>query len=369
MKAHLEPRHVTPTSDIRVATLERAHEDAYNQFVASHPHALVFYTLRYRDFLCELLGCHPRYAVAWQRERIVGVMPLMEMDGLCGRVLNSMPYFGSNGGPLVTDPAAHPALISWYHEQLYDDGTAAGTLVTNPLAVDRDPPDHDFVETRVGHVTSLPPDPSEAALLAAVDKSRRWDIKKAERLGTRVAIENDAIATLRDMHGESMKAIGAEAKSQAFFSALPRHFRAEVDYDIFVARTGDGPVAALLVFYTAQSADYFMPAVPPAARTGQPLALILKTAMLHAVDRGGRRWNWGGSPASHTTLQRFKAKWGGKPHTYRFWTKVNDPGLLSATPARLRSGYPGFFVLPYDRLHNHAESTSTMRSEARPSHI
>ncbi len=335
---------------VRVSAVRPQHEVAYEQFVTSHPDALVFYTLGYRNLLREVLGCRPRYAIASQQGRIVGVLPLMETDGPYGTVLNSLPYFGSNGGPLVTGPDACEALVSWYHEQLYDGNISAGTLITNPLAPPSKLPDHDLVQVKIGHVTSLPADPREADLLRVLDKSRRWDIRKAERLGIRVSIDNDAIPTLRELHERSMSAIGAEAKAPAFFTALPKHFRAGADYDIFVARLDGAAIAALLVFYTGTSVDYFMPAVPPESRERQPLALILKTAMLYAVERGCERWNWGGSPSAHTTLQRFKAKWGGQPMEYRAWIRINDPAIYSASVDRLRSSYPGFFVVPYDSL-------------------
>ncbi len=203
---------------------------------------------------------------------------------------------------------------------------------------------------RIGHVTDLPASGDEADLLHLIDGSARRNIRKAERLGISVAIESDAIDSLQAMHAESMTAIGADVKSAAFFSALQQHFQAGQDYEIFLARLDDSPVAALLVFYTGITVDYFIPATRPDFRAAQPLALILRTAMLHAAERGAQRWNWGGSPTAHVPLQRFKAKWGGVPLEYRYLTKINTPTLFSATPNDLRSGYPGFFVVPYDKL-------------------
>lgn len=343
---------VAAIPQVSVTLLRPEHELAYERFVVSHPHVLVFYTLRYRDLLCELLGCSPRYAIALRGERIVGVLPLMEKDGLYGRVLNSLPYFGSNGGALTSDVEAEAALVAWYNERASDGAISAATLITNPLRPCATKPSHDFVGERVAHMTTLPADAREDDLLQVVDKSRRWDMRKAERLGTRVAIDNQALSLLQEMHIESMEAKGADVKSPAFFVALPRYFRPATDYDIFVARVEDAPVASLLIFYTGTVADYYMPALPAHSRGGQPMALLLKMAMLHASERGVTRWNWGGSPSTHVTLQRFKAKWGGEPHEYRYWTKVNDPELLSATPQSLRAAYPGFYVVPYNRTHS-----------------
>lgn len=344
---------------VRVRDLRPADAAAYERFVASHSGSLVFYTLRYRDLLQEVLDCRPRYAIAYEDDRVVGVLPLMETEGPYGTVLNSLPYYGSNGGPLASTSKAYEALIAWYHQRLHDCNAAAGTLISNPLAPPTELPEHDLVQVKIGHLTTLPTDAREADLLEVVDKSGRRNIRKAERLGARVTIDNDAVTALRELHERSMAAIGAEAKAPAFFAALPEHFRAGTDYDIFVARVHGDVVAALLIFYTGTSVDYFVPAVPPESRERQPLALILKTAMLHAVERGCALWNWGGSPSTHTTLQRFKAKWGGQPIEYRVWTRVKEQALLSVGVDQLRSGYPGFFVVPYDQLH---ESEPSARS-------
>lgn len=91
-------------SGVRVIELESSREPDYSAFLQDHPAPLITYSLRYRDMLCELLGCEPHYAIAVADERIVGILPLMSFLGKFGRVLNSLPYFGSNGGALATEP-------------------------------------------------------------------------------------------------------------------------------------------------------------------------------------------------------------------------------------------------------------------------
>lgn len=334
------------TVDVEYLSVER--EAAYAQFVAGHPDALISYTLAYRDLLVETLGCQPRYAVALRDAEVVGVMPMMSVEGEPGTVLNSLPYFGSNGGPLAGDAQARDALCAWYSEQAREDGVVAATVVANPLAANVADVVHDIVDSRIAHVTALAGEgAAQAGISPAIDGSARRNVAKAQRLGTAVAVENDRFDELQSLHRHSMAAIGAPVKAPQFFDAVRRNFRPATDFDLYVARTGGEAVAALLVFYCGRTVDYYVPAVAPPRRAEQPMAAILVQAMRDAARRGFTRWNWGGSPPAHQSLQRFKAKWGGVPTEYHYKTKLNDTSLLRARREDILTAYPGFFVVPF----------------------
>ncbi len=340
-----------PHPDIQVLARSADHELGYSQFVDEHPGALVSYSLRYRDFLADLLGCEPCYAIAVRDDEVVGIMPLMRGRGELGEVLNSLPYFGSNGGPLGSSEEAHEALLGWYDDQVADSAVAAATVVENPLANSWRPPRHQLTDERIAHITDLTgPEPAEDRVWRIIEGSARRNVKKTKRLGTVVAVENQAFPELEALHRASMEAIGAEVKSHAFFSGVQRHFRAGEDFNLFVARLEDDPVAALLVFYSARTVDYYVPAVDPEHRPIQAMAAILFFALVEAAGRDLTHWNWGGSRPDQEALQRFKAKWGGVPHPYRYWTTVNREELLEASPETLLSTYPGFFVVPFSNL-------------------
>jgi hypothetical protein len=227
----------------------------------------------------------------------------------------------------------------------------AATVIANPLAQRQASLVHDLVDRRIAHITPLSGSgDTETRILAAIDGSARRNAGKAARLGVRVAVENDSFEALQSLHHASMSAIGAQVKAPAFFDAVPRRFGPGAEFDLYVARLDGEAVAALLVFYCAQTVDYYVPAVSPEHRSEQPMAAILLRAMSDAAERGLARWNWGGSWPSHESLQRFKAKWGGIPIEYRYETKLNDDSLLCAQPEELLAEYPGFFVVPFSAL-------------------
>lgn len=347
-----------PAGAVEVVELRPDGDEEYEEFVRAHPQALLYHSARFRDFLVDLLGCEPCYGVARAQGRIRGVLPLMAAAGPRGRVLNSLPFYGSNGGILAADAEAGAALAAWYRDCVASEGVAAATMIDNPLDPADPAPAHDVSDVRVGCMTPLAGagDPDER-LLALIDGSARRNVAKAVRSGVAVDVDNDAFDTLEDLHRAGMESIGGRPKSPAFFRAVPRCFRAGEDYDLYVARIGGEIVAALLVFFYGSVAEYYVPATRAESRSEQPMAAILRRAMVDAMGRGLTQWNWGGSWVSQENLIRFKTKWGGRACEYRYWTSITDPELLTAGPDELLAAYPDFFVVPFASLRPGPEVT------------
>ena len=344
---------------MRVIPLTAAREDDWTAFLRARPEALLYHSLPYRDLLADLLGCRPDYLVAVDAdERVRGALPIMwALDASGTRVANALPYYGSNGAPVADSDEAAAALAAAWDARATAPDTAAATLVANPLAGEPKVA-HTHVDERISMVTDLP-DPGgdfEERLLAAIDASARRNVRKAERAGYEVVRDEEALDDLRRLHEENMAAIGGAAKSAAFFEAVPRHFRAGDEWQLWVARDGRSVAAALLVFHFGATAEYYTPAIAHEHRSSQPLSAILVAAMADAALRGLRRWNWGGTWRSQTGVYRFKRKWGAVERSYRYLTQLNDATLLERRPEDLTARFPNFFVVPFGALHAAAAS-------------
>jgi hypothetical protein len=337
---------------MRVVELTQEHEDGYERFLERNPAALLYHGLRFRDFVTRLLGCGVRYAIVLRGADVVGTMPVMVADGAYGTVLNSLPYFGSNGGVLVEDPEARSLLTDWYVAQLAEPGVAAATVIENPLAPEPPPGlPRDLEDERVGHITPLAAsdDPDEL-VRRSIDGSARRNIQKAIRAGVTVDLSDDGMEILERLHTANMQSVGGRAKAPEFFKLIPDYFRRGEDYNLYVARVDGTAVAALLVFYFGHTVEYYIPATDLEFRPVQPMAAVLLRAMSDAAAMGFRNWNWGGSWTDHESLIRFKAKWGGQPHVYRYSTRLRNHEILSATPEQLLAAYPGFYVVPFSAI-------------------
>ena len=335
-----------------VRPLTKAYEGEYESFLASREEALFYHSLAYRDFLHSLLGCDAIYLVALDGGRLRGVLPVMYRDGPYGRLLNSLPYFGSNGGIVAESNEARRALSFAYNEIAAADEVCAATYIGNPFDSNGvDDIVSDVIDERIGQFTRLSKADADAShLMDRFEPSGRRNIRKAQKGDVVVERDPHALESIRSIHEENMSAIGGRPKTKTFFDLVPAHFAPGVNYDVYVARLGGETIAGLLLFYAFGTVEYYIPATAGGKRSLQPLAAILLTAMTEFAGRGYHTWNWGGTWKSQEGVYRFKKKWAAEERPYKYSIRVNAPGLFEKTAKELWAAYPDFFVVPYFKL-------------------
>jgi len=336
---------------VDVVVLDQSREEAYARFVRARPDSLLYASLKYRAFLKALLHCSDEYLLAVEHDRIEGILPLMKLDveGKC--FYNSLPYYGSNGGVTANTPEATRMLVEAYNERVTRPNVAAATVVPNPFepAVTGYVKTHE--DTRIAQWIDLEPsDANLDAFLARVDSSARRNVRKALESNINVTADATQMAALRDIHRRNMASIGGRAKSDDFFELVPRCFEAGRDWELYVASHERRVIAALLLFYFNRSVEYFTPVVEASHRELQALPLLIATAVGAAVKRGHTRWNWGATWEGQTGVYRFKKKWAAKEMRYTYTTCVNDPELLTHTPAEILDRFPNAYVVPFRAL-------------------
>ena len=347
---------MSDTVDVR--RLEAADEAAYSRFVAAHPASLVYATLEFKNFLRRVTGEEDCYLAAFLDGRIVGVLPaFLQRDRGRGAVLNSLPFFGSIGGVLV-DPARPEvarALLDAFDRMGRAAQCISRTIITSPIDGDvgryeRLP--HTFVDARNCQITPLPAagDDLDTRLLALFDDPRPRNIRKAVKSGVTVTErwDDDALRFLAAVHADNIGALGGLVKPLDVFLAVPACFD-RPQFSVFVASRDGRDVAALLALFFNGTAEYFTPAALHDERSNQPLSLIIFEAMQRAARAGCRRWNWGGTWTSQTTLYDFKKRWGAVDHPYFYYTTA-DEGVLDRTREDILSAHPYFYVCPFDAL-------------------
>lgn len=336
---------------IEVSPLGAFEAEEWDAFLGGHPGALFVHSIAYRDLLVGELGCRAEYLVARDGGEIRGALPIMWAEDGGGRVCNSLPYYGSHGGPLASDPRVGGALIDAWNERALDPGTFASTMVENPFLEGGHPqPVHELTDERISQFTVLPRGGGEDQVAALISAEARSNVRKAERRGVSVELDNDAIAEVWRIHEQTMEGLGAPAKSRRFFEAIPARLRPGEDFDIWVARAGGEVAAALLVIRFNGVSEYFASGTRTEHRGDNPHAALLFAALVHEARAGARIWNWGGTHHGMDGVFHFKRKWGSREGRYRYFVRVNDRALLEATPAELVGRFPGFYVLPFSEL-------------------
>lgn len=339
---------------MRVSILTEDKNLAYEAFLKNHKAAMIYYSIKFKRFLEKQTKSEAMHLLAIdENDNIQGILPLMFKTGPFGRVLNSLPYYGSNGGILANLKEAKDILMDKYLEIVNSGEYAAATLIENPF--DKDYPYDRIisVETdfRIGQLTNIAGSFADLEeLMIRFDSKTRNIIRKAIKSGVIVNIENDQFDFLRNTHFDNMESIGGLAKDSSFFDNVLEFFEAGVDYDIYVARINDLPVAATLVFYYGKLVEYYTPVIVNKYRSFQPLSYIIATAMFNLSALGYIWWNWGGTWKSQGGVYAFKSKWGTEDKEYTYHITILNTELYHCSKDELLNLYAGYYVLPFSCL-------------------
>ncbi len=348
-----------------VDLLQPKYEEEYEALLRTNAQALFYHSLVWRNVLHTLVGGEPFYLTAKEQGRVVGILPSFLKHGPLGNVLNSLPFYGSNGGVVLRSGVNHPQavrrrLLEAFHMLAIDQRAILATIITNPLESDvayyqevRPPT---FQDMRIGQFTPLPltEDDVDENLLTLFDPVRRRNIRKAQKSGVRCH-QSDTLDDLRflaELHQESIEAIGGLAKSRDFFRSVVEQMTCGQDYCLFIAELEGQRIAGLLTFYFGRIVEYITPAIQKEFRSVQPNSLLIFEAMKDAVRKGFSYWNWGGTWVSQKSLYDFKKRWGtqDRPYYYYVYSYGDLTELLRISRAALLQAYPYFYVVPFSHL-------------------
>lgn len=324
----------------------------YDSFVGSFENALLFHSSKYLKFISDHLGFQLEvWGIKNSEDEILAVFAFAIKNGRYGKVLNSMPYYGSNGGVLYKDKLAAIALIDKWNS--FKKDFASTTIIESPYINEElmgGVASCDYETVRVTHFNHLSSNYDTESLMNVYHYKTRNVVRKALKSGIEIIEDTADLETLYTIHKDNMAAIGGKPKDKIFFDQLPEYFRFGVDYKVFYANREGKKIAALLLFFFNKTVEYFTPVVVQEYRNLQPLSLLIHHTMLISGQEGYRYWNWGGSWESQHSLIHFKERWGGEIRRYKYFTSINNPEIFKATRSSIEAEYPGFFVIPYELL-------------------
>ena len=331
--------------NIEVELLTPGREAQYEELLHSVDSSLLYSSLVYRQYLRALLPeSRDRYVIALEAGEVVGAFPaFVKYSSRFGNVLNSLPFYGSNGGITVAPGAANReavkrALMDAFISLGATENVVASTLISNPLQDEeefyRAHAEATLSDERVGQITLLPSLADDerhanARLMTLFHHKTRNSIRKAQKSEIDVSHSGApaALARLVDIHQQNMAAINGPAKPRSVFQAIRDNFNYDQHYRIYLAEKDGIIIAALLVFFHHQTAEYYTPATLEEYRLFQPMSLLIYEAMQEAVGRGLRYWNWGGPGPSQPGIYNFKKRWGSVERPYYYYTRIIDDAV------------------------------------------
>ena len=294
---------VSPTIGlgVRIADLGNPAESArIDRFVAEHPLGSLFHRPQWTRAVERGCGQRAHFLVAEQGGALVGCLPLTEIRSrLFGNALVSAG-FGTGGGVLAeTDMAA---------DRLVAAGWAIAERRGCPAMELRGGPFPELWTRQEGTYASfardLPGD--EAALLAALPRRQRAEVRRARDFGVETSAGSDR--RHRDAHfrvyGESVRNLGTPVFPRRLFDAMLDAFGGEADV---VMTWKDGqPLASMLTFYFKGVCQPYWGGGTIAARSWRANDLVYFEAMRHGLARGCIRADFGRSKVGTGPWQRKK---------------------------------------------------------------
>lgn len=282
------------------------------------------------------------YVIARERKKISGLIAFSVMeDGQFGKAMNSLPLYGSHGGPISNSRTVTQSLL----EALINLSEKCKFQYFN-LIEDPSMRIEDEVLRRVGlvardlrssHVTQLPVN------LEEFHPKTRAAVSKGARVGAVINDESDddSWIWMQKVHESSITLKGGTPKPLNLFLQLKSVLKGDVL--LRVARVDGEPVAGLVLIRQGDCVEYFTPVVIDQFRQTQILSYLIFDSMQQASTSGMRRWNWGGTRPDQETLERFKERWGANKGEYRYFCRTSDLGNEPNLNLAL-SRYPYFYL-------------------------
>jgi hypothetical protein len=349
-------------------------EPEWEKFLKVKTSAQIYSSMKFGRFLHEITGARPLYMYAEEKGEIIATLPVMiSRDGL---IANSLPWYGSNPGVVVSNNG-HKDLDSYLvretMRELVRQGVKSWTFINAPglsdPAIFREEIWVRGLARRVGMISVIPPHGSRedkaAGIMERVHGKTRNQIRKAIKSG--VTVERvvdpteDDLLCLYQTHRDNMEAVGAPFKSFQVFKQIAKTFDNKSEWDLFIAKKGEKRIAGLIVLYYASTAEYFIPAVDVEHRDLNPLNLLILEAMVEAASKGFILWNWGGTiPDTMPGVYHFKKRWGAIEFPYSYFCVSFDDAFWDRIEAMssetIRIEYPFFYVRPF-----HSGAGDTMK--------
>lgn len=322
------------------------------------PQALLHSTPEFTQALAYGVEGTPRWILAVEGERAVGVLPFFELASpRWGTVINSYPFFGAHGGCLVHGDAQHVAVrqgllsefFQYVHsrERLISASISVSFLEYEYIEIYRDTLRPDAEDARIAQICTLPNHDICQSVMAQHSTPRA--IRKSLRQNFSLTIDDSDQAWdfLHTMQEKNMSEKGMRPKTRQQTIAFRTCLRADQRV-LHVAKLEGNLVAALLVFLHKPWVHYAIPVYEASIASKQPMTALIYTAMCAYAAAGYRFWSFGGTPLGNISLHRFKAHWGAEDKPYCYVTTASPYGkkLFSQYSAELLEDFQNYYVYP-----------------------
>ncbi len=287
----------------------------WDRLAVSHPGASFFHSAAWAEVLRKTYGHEPLYLSCFQRESLVGLVPIMEVTSpLTGRRGVCLPFtdfcgpllFGESASAFTSDALFEVARErKWKHFEVR--GQTNFEVSPEPAAA------------YYGHTLDLRSGPSD--LFARFKGSARRALRKANRSGLSVQVtrSRDAILEFYRLHAQTRKRHGLPPQPLSFFLNIQNAVIKRGLGFVVLASVGEQPVAGAVFFQFAQKAVYKYAASDVRFQNLRANNLVIWEATRYLAENGAQELDLGRTALHHAGLRRFKLSFGSKEKTINYF--------------------------------------------------
>jgi len=305
------PSTAEPEETRRLNPLEQA---GWDNLVRSHPGSSFFHGTAWARVLQEAYGYRPFYFAAFDAQRLLTLLPVMEVSSwLTGRRGISLPF--TDECPLLSSYATIPSDL---FEQVMACGRARGWRYWQGRGGRKlfswAPPSVTFF----GHMLDL--SMGEERLFAGLQSPVRRAIRKGEKEAVTVEMAQslEAVQSYYSLHCATRRRHGLPPQPFAWFRNIHRHVLAEKLGQVVLAKLGSRPVAGAVFFHLGDKALYKYGASDPAFPHLRGSNLVIWEAVKWYSRNGYRQLDFGRTSKTNDGLRRFKLGWGTEEHLIEY---------------------------------------------------
>jgi lipid II:glycine glycyltransferase (peptidoglycan interpeptide bridge formation enzyme) len=328
----------------------------YDEFVKKNP-STFYQSSKHLKFLENILKINAKFIVARDNNEMVGVMPIFCKETKFGKVINSLPFFGSYGGVIGQKNEAEKNIIKFLNEYNEKSDILSSVIISNPFKnTDVYEKYFKFVDKneRLIQCINLKNNTKEN-LWNNFEQRVRRGIRKAEK--NMIVVENSEpteklLKKFYKHHVKNISIKNGAVKPKEFFVEMVKNFKINEDYEILTAKYQSEPIAYLLVFNFKTFTEYYMPAYDVEKSNLQGTSLLIWESIKNSLLKKMEFYNFGGTHMKNDSLYNFKKGWNTGDFQYNYYTYANVDKLEEIGKEKLKSIFKYFYVYNYNKILN-----------------
>jgi len=290
----------------------------WDHFVRNHQEGTLFHTIAWRESIVRVFGHEPIFLSAWERNRLVGILPLYLVKSILGgRMLVSVPY-GVGGGILARNARIAAALAESAKHSV-DQFRCRSLDLRSERAGCADLP---VVDRYIGFRRELP-DRVEDVLPWLPRKARAAARNGRDKFGLTITFGDEHLPTVWRLYSQSMRRLASLNYPCPFFRELAANTPG--GHWACVVRRGNRPVVGLMSFLFRDAVmPYFFGSTPESTRCSAANFAYFGLFQ-RAVAEGYRVFDFGRSRKENSGSADFKRFHGFEPRALEY-QRYTPPG-------------------------------------------